>query len=82
MIGRKAAGVFRTLVNAEGLQFDCVRMFHEALLVPALLYGSETVISNGLAILKEWGMIGCLKGIYGRVCRWTDYTYTSHIYVK
>ena len=42
--GRKFAGVIRSLVNARGLQLKCARVLHEALLVPVLMYVSETVI--------------------------------------
>ena len=42
--GWKVAGAIRSLISARGLQLECVRMLHEGLLVPVLLYGSETVI--------------------------------------
>ena len=42
--GRKVAGAIRSLVNAKGLQPECERLLHEGLLVPVLLYGSETII--------------------------------------
>ena len=35
--GRKFAGPIRSLVNARGLQLECARMLHEALLVLLLL---------------------------------------------
>ena len=41
---RRVAGTIRSLVNARGLQLDCARVLHEALLVPVLLNGSETMI--------------------------------------
>ena len=31
-------------MNARGLQFECVRVLHETLIVPVLMYGSETMI--------------------------------------
>ena len=41
---RKVAVVIRSLVNARDLQFECTRVLHETLPVPALLYVSETMI--------------------------------------
>ena len=42
--GRRVAGAIRYLVNARSLQLDCARVLHESLLVPVLMYGSETMI--------------------------------------
>ena len=42
--GRRVAGTIGFLVNAKGLQLECAMVFHELLLVPVLIYGSETVI--------------------------------------
>ena len=42
--GRRVAGAFMSLVNAWSLQYDCAKVLHESLLVPALIYGSETMI--------------------------------------
>ena len=33
-----------SLVNARGLQLECARVLHESLLVPVLMYDSETMI--------------------------------------
>ena len=41
MGGGYVAGTIRSLINAKGLQLECTRVLHEALLVPVLLYGSE-----------------------------------------
>ena len=38
------AGAIRSLVKARNLQPQCARILHESLLVPVLMYGSETVI--------------------------------------
>ena len=58
MSGRKVTGVFRSLVNARGLKLECTRLLHEALLVPVLLYGSKTMVSEkrkGLGLgLRRW----------------------------
>ena len=40
--GKRVAGAIRSLVNARELQLECARVFHETLLVPLLMYGSET----------------------------------------
>ena len=42
--GRRVAVAIRYLVNARSLQLDCARVLHESLLVPVLMYGSETMI--------------------------------------
>ena len=39
--------VLSGLINAMGLQLECLRGLHEALFVPILLYGSKTMIWRG-----------------------------------
>ena len=34
----------RSLVNTRGLQLECARVLHKSLLVPTLMYGSETML--------------------------------------
>ena len=41
--GRRVADAIRSLVNARDLQFERARVLHETLLVPVLMYGSETM---------------------------------------
>ena len=41
--GRRVAGAIRSLVNARDLQLECARVLQETLLVPFLMYGSETM---------------------------------------
>ena len=41
---RKVEGAIRSLGNARSLQLDGVRVLLEALPMPIMLYGSETVI--------------------------------------
>ena len=43
MSEKRVAGNIRSLVNAKDLQLGCVRVFRETLLVPILIYGSETM---------------------------------------
>ena len=40
---RKVAEAIRSLFNAKDLQFECIRVLHETLLMAVLMYGSETV---------------------------------------
>ena len=42
--GRKVGSPIRSLVNARSLQIEGVRMLHEALFMPVLLYVSETMV--------------------------------------
>ena len=42
--GRSVAGAIRSPFNAKGLQFECVKVLHESLVEPGLMYGSGTVI--------------------------------------
>ena len=42
--GRRVAGTIKSLVNARHLQLECARILHEILLVPVLMYASETML--------------------------------------
>ena len=42
--GRRVAGGIRSLVKARDLQLRCARVLHETLLVPVLMYSSETML--------------------------------------
>ena len=44
IVGRRVSCAIRSLVNAMGLQLEYARVLHETLLVPVLMYGSETMI--------------------------------------
>ena len=44
MSGRSVPGAIRFLVNAADLRLDRARVLHETLLVPVLMYGSETML--------------------------------------
>ena len=44
MSGRRGAGGIRSLVNARGFQLECASILHESLLMPVLIYVSETMI--------------------------------------
>ena len=43
-IGRRVSGAIMSLVNTKTWQLECAGVLHESLLVPALIYGSETMI--------------------------------------
>ena len=38
------AGAIKSLVNTRDLELQCARVLHEILLVPVLMYGSETML--------------------------------------
>ena len=42
--GRRVADAISSLVNARDLHLECVRILHETLVVPLLMYGSETLL--------------------------------------
>ena len=42
--GRRVAVDIRSLVNVRGLQLQCARFLNEALVVPVLMYNSDTMI--------------------------------------
>ena len=44
MDGKEVAGAIRSLIITRGVQLECARVLHKALLVPVLLYSSETKI--------------------------------------
>ena len=55
--GRRVAGAIRSLVNARDLQLECARVLHETLLVPVLMYGSDSVLwkeKKGSRIRFAW----------------------------
>ena len=41
--GKRVAGAIKSLVNARDLQLECARVLHETLLIPVVMYGSETM---------------------------------------
>ena len=42
--GRRVASPIRSLFNVRDLQIECARVLHEPLLVPVLMYGSQTML--------------------------------------
>ena len=41
---RRVAGAIRSIVNAMDLQLECARVLHETLIIPVLVYGSDTML--------------------------------------
>ena len=41
---RKVAGAIKSLVDVKGLSLECTRVLHEGMLLPVLMYTSETMI--------------------------------------
>ena len=41
---RRIGGAIRSLVNARGLRLECDRVLNETLLMPILMYSTETMI--------------------------------------
>ena len=44
--GRRVTGAIRSVVNSRDLQLECARILHETLLVPVVMYGSETMLGK------------------------------------
>ena len=42
--GRRVSGAIRFLVNARDLLLACAKVLYETLLVPVLMYSSETML--------------------------------------
>ena len=42
--GRRVAGAMKSVDNAKDLQLECARFLHETLLLPVLMYGSDTML--------------------------------------
>ena len=42
--GRRVSGTIRSLVNARDLQLESTRILHETLLLPVIIYGSESML--------------------------------------
>ena len=41
---RRVEVAIRSLVNTRDLELDCARVLHESLLLPVLMYDSETML--------------------------------------
>ena len=65
--GRKVAGMIKSLVNARDLRVECARVLHETLLVPVLMYGSETMLWKKKRSRIRSVQMGNLRGL---LCIW------------
>ena len=63
--GRRVAGVIRSLVYARDLQLECTRILQETLLVPVLMYGSETMLWNKERSRIKAVQMDNLRGLLG-----------------
>ena len=65
VVGRRVAGNIRYLVNARDLQLECARVLHETLLLPVLMYGSETVMKEKERSKVRTIQMDNLRGLLG-----------------
>ena len=66
------AGAIRSLVNARSLFLECSKDLHKLLLVPVLMYGSETMIwKEERSNIRDVKM-GNLRGFPG-IRRWIKF---------
>src|SRR5678815_3865859 len=64
--GRKVASAIKSLVNVKGLSLECARVLHEGMLLPVLLYSSETMVWNKKYRSKvQCVQIDNLRGVLG-----------------
>ena len=52
VIGRRVAYAIRSLVNAKSLQLECARVLHDLLLMPVLMYDSETMMRSRIMAVQ------------------------------
>ena len=62
--GRRVASDIRSRVNARDLQLECARVLHETLLVPFLMYGSETTLWKERSRIRA-DQMDIIKGFLG-----------------
>ena len=64
--GRRVAGAIGSLVNAREMQLECTRVLHETLLVPLLMYCSETMLWKEKERYRVMAVqVANLKGLLG-----------------
>ena len=44
--GRKVAGAIKSLLDVKRLSLECARVLREGMLLPVLMYSSETMVWN------------------------------------
>ena len=73
MGGGKGAGAIRSLGNARGLQLQYARVLNEVLLMPVLMYGSETMIWKGRRDLGLGLYRMDKRAVWSyKICGWKD----------
>ena len=64
--GRKVAGAIKSLVDVKGLTLESARVLHEDVLLPVLMYSSETIVWNKMYRSKvQCVQMDNLKGVLG-----------------
>ena len=63
--GKEVASAIRPLINVRGLQVECVRVLHEELIIPLLLYNRETMIWREKERSRITGVQMDLRGLLG-----------------
>src|SRR5678816_4114129 len=63
---RKVAGAIKSLVDVKGLSLECYRVLHEGMLLPVLMYSSETMVWNKRYRSKsQSAQMDNLRGVLG-----------------
>ena len=66
MKGQQIAGAVRSLVNERCLNMKCVKVFHEKLVVPVLMYRSECMVWKSKERSRVRAVqMGNLRGMIG-----------------
>ena len=63
--GRRAAGAIRSLVNARYFQLEGARILNETMLIPVLMYGSETMLREEERYVTRAIKMNNLRGMLG-----------------
>ena len=48
-------GAIRYMINAMDLQLECARILRDTLLIPVLMYSSETMIVMAFCVVRSYG---------------------------
>ena len=64
--GKRVTGAIRSLVNVRDFQLQCARVLHKSLLIPVLMYGSETMLRKKKERARIKALqVDNLKGLLG-----------------
>ena len=53
---RKVVGAIRSLVTDRSLQFECSKLLYEALVMPVLLYNSDSMVWGAKEESRIWAV--------------------------